>query len=61
MEHVDEGKLAKMGGSHEGDNSDEDFEMKDEDVKWIGKGQRKKDQVFYSGVTLKSSLELNQG
>ena len=61
MEHVDEGKLAKMGGYQEGDNSDEDFEMKDEDVKWLGKGQRKKDQVFYSGVTLKSSIELKQG
>ena len=42
-------------------DSDEDFEMKDEDIKWIGKGVRERGRVFYSGVTLDGSLELHQG
>ena len=50
-----------MGGFREGYNSDEDFEMKGEDVKWIGKGVPEKDRVFYSGVILDGSLELRQG
>ena len=50
-----------MGGFREGYNSDEDFEMKEEDVKWIGKGVPEKDRVFYSGVILDGSLELHQG
>ena len=50
-----------MGGFQDRYDSDEDFEMKDEDIKWIGKGVREKGRVFHSGVTLDGSLELHQG
>ena len=50
-----------MGGFQDRYDSDEDFEMKEEDIKWIGKGVREKGRVFYSGVTLDGSLELHQG
>ena len=50
-----------MSGLRERYDSDEDFEMKDEDVKWKGKGVLEKGQVLYSGVTLDGSLELHQG
>ena len=50
-----------MGGFQEGNDSDEDFEMKYEDVKWIGVGVCEKGRLFYSSVTLDGSLELHQG
>ena len=51
-----------MGGFSESYDSDEDFEMKDKDVKWRGEGVRDKGRVFYSGVILDGGdLEFNQG
>ena len=42
-------------------DSDEDFEKRDEDVKWIGKGVSEHGRVYYPGVIVDGSLELSKG
>ena len=44
-----------------GYDSDEDFEMKDKDFKWIGNGVHNQGRVFYQGVTIVGGLELRLG
>ena len=44
----------------QGYNSDEDFEMKSEDIEWVGQGKHERGRTFYTGVNV-DGLELSNG
>ena len=57
MECEDQEQPGDMLRIQQGYNSDEDFEMKSENIEWVGQGKHERGRTFYTGVNV-DGLEL---